>query len=610
MTDGGPDLPPTVDEYAADHRTALSRMTVTRRGLLVAAAGAAATLAAYPLARRLFLAGGGHPGRQGLVLSGRHLSWAQDGAGDPTTAMRVTAQLLAPSGRLPPGLTAIVDVGDAPGAYGTPVPARIVHLAGPRAIPGGPPGSQFYVKAELTGLRPDTVHHYRLRLSDGTTTGDAHFVTAPSRRTLGTPGPQPEPFTFTAFADVGTNVPAPATGFANGYAAGDPVLAADPHPAVTQTARMATQRPRFTLLAGDICYADPSGTGLPADDRAGAPAGTDAFDPYVWDVFLAQIDGQAAYTPWMFTTGNHDMEALYGDGSAHGYAGHAARLDLPRNGPGGCPSVYSVTYANVGVISLDANELSAEIRTNRGYSGGAQVRWLTETLRGWRTDPAVAPGIDFVVAFFHHCAYSTTSQHASDGGVRDAVDGLFSTYQVDLAVQGHNHVMERTDPIRHGRRTRPAPDGATVEPARDGVTYVCIGSGGRARYGFLPAPGPGRPAPPGVTPAGDQARPEGQRYRGYSPARAENTTGTVLNSYVWAAGDGTGVRVPEQVDWSQVRYDGYAILAVDVVPARVGRPTTMTLRTLADAVPGRREPYTEIDRVTLRRTAGKSRLEK
>ena len=110
---------------------------------------------------------------------------------------------------------------------------------------------------------------------------------------------------------------------------------------------MATQRPRFTLLAGDICYADPSGTGLPADDRSDAPAGTNSFDPYVWDVFLAQIDGQAAYTPWMFTTGNHDMEALYGgtaflgDSPAHGYASHAARLDLPRNGPGGCPSVYS-----------------------------------------------------------------------------------------------------------------------------------------------------------------------------------------------------------------------------------------------------------------------------
>ena len=95
---------------------------------------------------------------------------------------------------------------------------------------------------------------------------------------------------------------------------------------------MATQRPAFTLLAGDICYAD-----------AGAATGLrrpDDFDPYVWDVFLAQIDGQAAYTPWMFATGNHDMEALlrrHRDGYARP---RGARLDLPRNGPGGCPSVY------------------------------------------------------------------------------------------------------------------------------------------------------------------------------------------------------------------------------------------------------------------------------
>jgi hypothetical protein len=74
---------------------------------------------------------------------------------------------------------------------------------------------------------------------------------------------------------------------------------------------------------------------------------------------------------------------------------------------------------------------------------------------------------------------------------------------------------------------------------------------------------------------------------------------------VWVA-DGT--RAPETVAWSRVRYDGYAFLAVDVVPARPGRPTTMTLRTLADALPGRPGPYTEIDRITLRRVAGRSRI--
>ena len=547
--------PATVDEVTEWTGALLARRAVTRRGLLVGAGAAAAALAAYPLARAVFGAGGGTPGRHGLVLSGRHLSWVADGGADPTSGVRVTAQLLGPDGRLPAGLTAVADLGDAPAAYGRPVPAQIVHLVG-----GG--GSQFYVKAELAGLRPATTYHYRLRLSDGTATGDAHFTTAPARGSPGGARSVPAPFTFTAFADVGTNAgPLP-----NGYAPDDPVAGrggTDPHPAVTQTGLMASQRPAFTLLAGDICYADPGGSGLPGDD----------FDPYVWDVFLAQIDGQAAYVPWLFATGNHDMEPLHG--GAHGYAGHAARLDLPRNGPPGCASVYSFVYANVGVVSLDANELSAEIRTNRGYSGGAQVRWLEQTLRAWRRDPA----IDFVVAFFHHCAYSTTAQHASDGGVRDALDPLFSRWQVDLAVQGHNHVLERTDPIRDGRPTRPAPDGSVLEPARDGVTYLCVGSGGRARYAF----------PPGA----------GECYREHA--------GEVrpVDSYVWVA---DGSRQPETVEWSRVRYDGYAFLAVDVVPARPGRPTTMTLRTLADALPGSPGPYTEIDRVTLRRVAGASRI--
>lgn len=66
--------------------------------------------------------------------------------------------------------------------------------------------------------------------------------------------------------------------------------------------------------------------------------------------------------------------------------------------------------------------------------------------------------------------------------------------------------------------------------------------------------------------------------------------------------------MPESVNWSQVRYDGYAFIAVDVVPAAVGRKTTFTIRTLADALPGTNAPYSEIDELTLRRTAGRGRI--
>ncbi|SEP58728.1 Calcineurin-like phosphoesterase [Microlunatus flavus] len=651
--------PTTIDEYTEWNARELARESVSRRSILKAVmAGAGGYAAAqFGLASAAFAAGGGTAGTTGTVISGRHLSFVQGHGGRPDNAMAVTAQLVSKTGTLPSKLRCFVDVGTEPGHYGERYEAEIVHLVGQYAIPGGPVGSQFYAKARLDHLRADKVYHYRLRLSDGATSGTAFFTTAPKppsgRRNHASE--VPEEFTFTAFADVGTNsaptdprhawaddpkVVTDAGGtwptgvFDNNYYKPDDPVAGtsgrDPHPAATQTNLMASQRPVFTLLAGDICYADPGGSGLPADDShtplgTSAP-GTNLYNPYVWDVFLNQIEPQAAFAPFMFATGNHDMEPLYGntvqlgDSPTHGYGGHLDRLDLPTNGPKGCPSVYAFVYGNVAVISVDANELSNEIQTNKGYSDGAQLAWLERTLKHWRTDADQAHEIDFVVAFFHHCAYSTTNNHASDGGLRDALDPLFSRYEVDLVVQGHNHLLERTDPIRYGKRTRSAPDGSVLHPQVDGVTYICVGSGGRPRYPFRPAPSADAPAPQGVTPTGAQLLPEGQRYRGYSPAgganTAENNTENVVNSYYWSA-DGTakndsgylqGTKVPEVVDWSQVRYDAYAFLAIDVKPAKQGHHTTFTIRTLADALPGTNEAYSEIDRITLRRRAGEGRI--
>jgi hypothetical protein len=653
MSITGPQRPLTVDEYSEWNGATLARRPVSRRSMLKGAfAGAGGiALAQFLPSKAAFAAAGGQSGINGLVISGRHLSWVSDHGRDATNAMRATAQLATPTGTIPKGTRAFVDVGSEFGRYGRAFEADIAHLVGMSAIPGGPVGSQYYVKAELDGLRPGSLYHYRFRLSDGTVTGDAYFSTAPSRELLGTVHSAPEPFTFTAFGDVGTNL-APtdpkyawgsdplvvtAAGGAwprgvfdnNYYRATDPVagpLGTDPTPALSMTSQMAAQRPRFTLLAGDICYADPSGTGLPADDSlaltGGSPVGKNNYNPYVWDVFLNQIDGQAAYSPWMFATGNHDMEPLYGNTSfvgnspVHGYGGHIKRLDLPQNGPKTCPSVYSFTYANIGVISVDANDLSAEIQTNTGYSNGAQLVWLEKTLKHWRTDRHESKKVDFIVAFFHHCAYSTTANHASDGGVRNALDGLFTKYQVDLVVSGHNHLLERTDPIRDGHPTRQAPDGSTIEPAKDGVTYMTVGSGGRPRYPFQSAPSATSPAPTGVTPSGPQALKEGQRYRGYEPLGGanvtENNTENVVNSYVWSkagtavnsSGYPAGTKVPEVVTWSQVRYDSYAFIAVDVKPARAGHPTTLTIRSLADGLPGSNAQNTEIDRITLKRVAG------
>ena len=489
-----------------------------RRTVLAAAAalvggGGAAAHAAVP--RRAATV----PGRL-VVPFGRHLAWGPN----PRTQVRVAWQVPHPV-RSP-----FLRLGDSPWNLGGRGPAEIraLHSEVPGVIG---PTDQYYVHAAADALLPGRTYYYAVG-HNGYDPSDLRrfgrvdsLTTAPSRRVV------PGPFTFTAFGDQGVS-----------------------HHAMRNDGMVAAQNPAFHLHAGDLCYADPSGLGMPAVDRRD-PTGT--YDPRTWDLFLAQTEPIAASVPWMASLGNHDMEALY---SPDGYGGQLARWSFPENGPRGSVAVYSFIYGNVGVIALDPNDISHEVSANHGYTGGAQTAWLNKRLKFLRAQADV----DFIVVFFHHCAYSTTVAHASDGGVRTKWVPLFDKYEVDLVINGHNHVYERADVLRGGV-SRKTPIGATVHPETDGTTYVTAGAAGPGLYRF------------GVP----------DSYAGH--VRDRDT----VSSYVWAPGR---ERVPEEVTWSRVRYTGYSFLAVDAAPAAPGRTTTLTLRAVTEA-------GDEIDRVVLSRKA-------
>jgi hypothetical protein len=73
--------------------------------------------------------------------------------------------------------------------------------------------------------------------------------------------------------------------------------------------------------------------------------------------------------------------------------------------------------------------------------------------------------------FLHRSPYGS-SRHGGDEKVREDLEPLFAKHGVDLVFSGHDHVYERTVPIR-------------------GVTYVVSGGGGRRLY---PAGGSARTA--------------------------------------------------------------------------------------------------------------------
>jgi len=591
----------------------------------------------------------------GFVVNGRHLAFGAD----PQHQMAVAGQLfnLNTYNAVPSGIRVRVEYGTDP-SYGAVATAElrelVTHVPVWNGNPYGPVqasandllnATQFYVHAHLDDLRPGQTYHYRFVYSAGRQTGltpDATFTTAPDPQAR-------QPFTFTAYGDQGiTGKPGTGLTLDNAdslqpessshitddyYDPSDPdhynptstTAPTDISPVAALVSQITKVRnplnhtpTRFNLLAGDICYANPSGNAVAIINPAGIggtqpgntntpppppnSGGWDDFDPYVWTSYLSTIEPSSASTPWMFATGNHDVElfsaALDADAVTRsyygsiGYGGHAQRLDLPRNGPSKCPSVYSFTYSNVAIVSVDANELSYEIQGLLGYSHGTQAAWLKQRLAEFRADPA----IDFIVAFFHHCAFSTCSSHSSDGGVRSTLAPLFAEYQVDLAVQGHNHLYERTNPIRYDAATnfgkssvqavsRSPREAAVVHPATDGTTYVVVGSAGRPRYAW-----------------GGPAEVDRNFIAGVDTSDPGNS-----NVVPGDQSAGTGPYVSqknftdlyETIDWSQARYRDYAFIALDVVPAHPGGTTTMTLRAI-------NQQGVEFDRVVFSRKAGLS----
>ncbi|MCC3769924.1 metallophosphoesterase family protein [Streptomyces sp. UNOC14_S4] len=440
---------------------------------------------------------------------GRHLAFGAD----PKTQMRISWQVPFAVKR------PFVRVGLKPWDLGHRIDAEVRPLHTPSLSKKLPAVDQVYLHAALDNLRPGQTYYYGVG-HDGFDPADHRnfatigtFTTAPARA---------EKFTFTAFGDQGVSY----------HALGnDQVILA--------------QNPAFHLHAGDICYADDSGEGKPDDN----------YDARRWDQFLAQTESVAKSVPWMVTTGNHDMEAWY---SPNGYGGQSARWALPANGfdPRHSPGVYSFTYGNVGVVALDANDVSYEITANTGYSGGKQTRWLDRRLGELRKQS----GIDFVVVFFHHCAFSTTNSHASDGGVRDTWLPLFEKHQVDLVINGHNHVYERTDALKGQRVSKKVPIGGSVDSAREGIVYVTAGAAGKSLYDF--------PAP--------------DSYEGHVKDIESVPT------FHWVKGGG---KQKEAVEWSRVRYTNYSFLAVEVEPGRHPR-----MRVTALAETGERIDHFEVTR--------------
>ena len=102
--------------------------------------------------------------------------------------------------------------------------------------------------------------------------------------------------------------------------------------------------------------------------------------------------------------------------------------------------------------------------------------------------------IDWIVILFHKPFYSSLSSHIQEYIMRDKYQPIFDRYGVDIVLQGHNHLYDRTLPLTFNPNniSKPIVDESIntinkfLNP--EGSIYSVVGLGGRGSHIFLNQP--------------------------------------------------------------------------------------------------------------------------
>jgi hypothetical protein len=430
----------------------------------------------------------------------------------------------------------LLRLGTAEGGFG-----RLVEAETRTYVDGKSGVEVFTHHAVMDDLRAGASYTYQV-LHDGTDPLEGTFTTAPAGRAR---------IRFTSFGDQAT--PVPGNGLASPWAGYNPP-------------QVESLQPLFHLLNGDLCYANIS------PDRV-----------KTWRDFFMTNQVSASRRPWMPAAGNHENELANGP---IGYGAYQARFWLPENDtePEFRNLWYTFKAGSVRVVSLNNDDVCLQDGGDSyvsGYSGGAQRRWLEQTLAAAREED----GVDWLVVCMHQVAISSVHNfNGADLGIRQEWLPLFDRHGVDLVVCGHEHHYERSKPLRGvdgstpTMRPLPVSDRLDVIDTSRGTVHMVLGGGGTSapsnglfynppQCDVIVSVGPQLPTPPG-----------GQR-----PKRAPT-------------------KVTEVATWAGVRdaQDAYGFAAFDVDPGEPGGLTSISV-TFYRTAPSTSGTPTPVETFTLQR---------
>ena len=188
-----------------------------------------------------------------------------------------------------------------------------------------------------------------------------------------------------------------------------------------------------------------------------------------WANMLGENFAHVARMPVMALSGNH--ETTYKNGSNETFKHFDYKIPSQNTELG---FYYSFSYGGVKFIMLNTNETG-------GRLSDGQYAWLENELKN-KTEK-------WTIVSMHNPMYSVgkwgsdPEKNSLTLSYQSQLKGLFAEYKVDIVLQGHDHMVSRTHPIKAdgNASAENVENGYIVNP--DGVIYVMNGPAGDQEKG-------------------------------------------------------------------------------------------------------------------------------
>ncbi|XP_010557615.1 PREDICTED: bifunctional purple acid phosphatase 26 [Tarenaya hassleriana] len=185
-----------------------------------------------------------------------------------------------------------------------------------------------------------------------------------------------------------------------------------------------------------------------------------------WDSWGRFVERSTAYQPWIWSTGNHEIDYMPYMGEVTPFKNFLHRFPTPYlASKSSNPLWYAIRRASAHIIVLSSYSPFVKYTP--------QWEWLREELK--RVDREKTP---WLIVLMHIPLYNSNEAHFMEGeSMRAVFEEWFVKHKVDIIFAGHVHAYERSYRISNVRYNVSSGDRFPV-PDKSAPVYITVGDGG------------------------------------------------------------------------------------------------------------------------------------